>query len=301
MRGPRRTRRAAPPLRHGVTPLPRRGADKDPMLAPCPDLDAIARPFPGRVGYAVVHLEDGARLSRRGGEAFRAQSVYKIPIAMAALDVARKRGWKPDHRVKVLPADVVWGPFPSPARDAWRRGEPDVPLADLVHHALAVSDNTASDVLLRVAGGPKAVNAYTAGLGLAGIVVATPLARFAPDRNTITPDAAAALLGTLWRDPRVPAATRTTILAAMARCKTGPGRLKGLLPPGTAIAHKTGTSGTWGGVTAATNDVGIVTLPDGKHLAIAAFVADARAAEPACEGVIARLARAAWGCWARRR
>jgi beta-lactamase class A len=83
----------------------------------------------------------------------------------------------------------------------------------------------------------------------------------------------------------------------MAACKTGPGRLKAGLPAGTAIAHKTGTSGTWGGVTAGTNDVGIVTLPDGKHVAIAAFVADAKASEPACERTIARLARAAWTCF----
>ncbi len=275
------------------------------LATPCPDLPAawaaIARPFPGRVGAAVVCLETGAGASRRGGEAFRAQSIYKIPIAMAALRAAEGRRWPLGHPVKVTAADVVQGPFASPARDAWRTGRPDVPLDDLVRHAISVSDNTASDVLLRLAGGPAGVNAYTARLGLRGVVVATPLARFEPDRNTITPDAAAALLGKLWRGEGISPAGRTLLLDAMARCKTGPARIKGLLPPGTPVAHKTGTSGTWGGLTLATNDVGIVTLPDGRHLAVATFIADARADEPACERAIARMARAAWECWSGKR
>ena len=271
------------------------------LAAPCPDLGgafaAIARSSPGRVGVAAVCLETGEGASRRGGEPFRAQSIYKIPISMAALRVAERRGWKLDHPVRVTRADIVPGPFPSPARDAWRAGRPELPLATLVRHALSLSDNTASDVLLRLAGGPAGVNAYTAGLGLSGIVVATPLARFVPDRNTLTPDASVALLGALWRGGPVTAPSRALLLDALAKCQTGPGRLRGLLPAGTPVAHKTGTSGSWGGLTLATNDVGIVTLPDGRHLAIAAFVADARASEPACERTLARLARAAWDCW----
>ena len=70
------------------------------------------------------------------------------------------------------------------------------------------------------------------------------------------------------------------------------------LPAGTVVAHKTGTSGTTDGITAATNDVGLVTLPDGRHLAVAVFVADARGDELAREGAIASLARAAWDAWA---
>jgi len=45
------------------------------------------------------------------------------------------------------------------------------------------------------------------------------------------------------------------LLDIMERCETGAGRLKGLLPEGTVIAHKTGTIG------GTTNDVGIITLP----------------------------------------
>ena len=75
---------------------------------------------------------------------------------------------------------------------------------------------------------------------------------------------------------------------------TGPRRIKGLLSPTTTVAHKTGTSGTVNGLTRATNDVGLITLPDGKHLAVAVFVADSKANQAIRERVIAKIARAAW-------
>jgi beta-lactamase class A len=66
------------------------------------------------------------------------------------------------------------------------------------------------------------------------------------------------------------------------------------LPAGTPLAHKTGSSGTHGGITAATNDMGLITLPDGRRLAIAVLVTDSPADEATREGVIARIARAAY-------
>ncbi len=70
--------------------------------------------------------------------------------------------------------------------------------------------------------------------------------------------------------------------------------MKGLLPAGTIVAHKTGTSGTQKGNTAATNDIGIITLPNGEHLAIVVFVSDSPANEATREGVIAKVAKALW-------
>jgi beta-lactamase class A len=56
----------------------------------------------------------------------------------------------------------------------------------------------------------------------------------------------------------------------MARAKTGPRRLKALLPPDTIVAHKTGTTDV------VINDVGIITLPPdsamGGHIALVVFV-----------------------------
>jgi beta-lactamase class A/beta-lactamase class A VEB len=59
----------------------------------------------------------------------------------------------------------------------------------------------------------------------------------------------------------------------MKETETGKNRLKGQLPRGTIVAHKTGTSGTnkTTGITAAVNDIGIVFLPNGGHFFISVF------------------------------
>jgi beta-lactamase class A len=71
-------------------------------------------------------------------------------------------------------------------------------------------------------------------------------------------------------------------------------RLDGDLPPGTRVAHKSGTSGVDNGVAHATNDIGLIPVPDGRRIAIAVFVTDSTADEATRERVIARIARAAY-------
>ncbi len=82
---------------------------------------------------------------------------------------------------------------------------------------------------------------------------------------------------------------------AMIETTTGSKRLKGLLPLGTVVAHKTGYSGVnKQGITAATNDVGIVTLPSGQHFAIAVFVYLSSETHETNEKIIAEIAKMAW-------
>ena len=66
--------------------------------------------------------------------------------------------------------------------------------------------------------------------------------------------------------------SQALLLKLMTEAIPGAKRLKGELPAGTVVAHKTGTGGTRNGIASATNDIGIIALPDGRHLAVAAFV-----------------------------
>ncbi len=91
--------------------------------------------------------------------------------------------------------------------------------------------------------------------------------------------------------------TADYILKAMTESNNPPNRLKGMLPQGTVVAHKTGTGGTRDGITSATNDVGIITLPNGNHVAIAVFVGDSKAALATREAVIAKIAKAVYDKW----
>ena len=61
------------------------------------------------------------------------------------------------------------------------------------------------------------------------------------------------------------------------------------------VAHKTGTSDTNGkGVTAAVNDIGIVSLPNGKHFAISVFVTNSKENYDTNEKIIADITKLAW-------
>jgi beta-lactamase class A len=109
------------------------------------------------------------------------------------------------------------------------------------------------------------------------------------------------LLRKFYRGEVLSAKSTAYLREIMERTTTGPGRIKGLLPKETVVAHKTGSSGAdEKGLVAATNDVGVVTLPDGRHIAVVVFVSDATAEEKACEAVIARVAKAVWDAYAPR-
>ena len=114
-------------------------------------------------------------------------------------------------------------------------------------------------------------------------------------RDTSTPDAMAALLAKFQTGVALKPASTAMLREMMEQATTFPNRLKGLLPPGTVVAHKTGT---WG--SAATNDVGVITLPGGsKHIAIAVFANRSKKGQAEVERAIAEIARVVYERWAR--
>jgi hypothetical protein len=61
-----------------------------------------------------------------------------------------------------------------------------------------------------------------------------------------------------------------------------------LLPPGSIVAHKTGSSGTVKRFAAATNDSGVIFLPDGGQLAVSVYVKGSTRSDAARDRVTAR-------------
>ncbi len=81
----------------------------------------------------------------------------------------------------------------------------------------------------------------------------------------------------------------------MAGTTTGINRLKGLLPSGTYVAHKTGSSDTNAkGLSPATNDVGIIRLPNGNEVEIAVMITDSYENEAHRDLLIAQVAKVVW-------
>jgi beta-lactamase class A len=264
-------------------------------------IEQISQAAQGRVGVTATVLETGESVTLNGDQRFPMQSVYKFPIGMAVLAQVDQGTLSLNQQVRVEPSDFVSAPQHSPIREEYPQGV-ELSLAELLEYMVTESDNTACDVLLELIGGPNVVTQYLRDLNINDIVVANTEKEIGQDeavqyRNYATPDATVTLLRALHEGQGLSDASRELLLRLMTETLTGLRRIKGLLPDGTMVAHKTGTSGTVDGVTAATNDVGLVTLPNGQHLAIAVFVSDSRANATTREEVIAKVAKAAWDEW----
>ncbi|HZX10498.1 MAG TPA: class A beta-lactamase [Acidobacteriota bacterium] len=106
------------------------------------------------------------------------------------------------------------------------------------------------------------------------------------NRDTSTPLAMAKLLEKIWNKEILSQEISEYLRDIMKRCQTGDARLKGILPSGTTVCHKTGTIG------GSTNDVGIIELPgDAGNLITVIFIKEAQVDNEQSEKVIAQIAR----------
>jgi beta-lactamase class A len=148
-------------------------------------------------------------------------------------------------------------------------------------------------------GGPEVVDQYIASLGIRGFHLeddehALHRDASAQYRNWLQPAGAVELLRRIGDNPPLSAEHAQLLMHWMKDSPTGVHRIKAGLPPGTVVAHKTGSSGTHDGLTPATNDIGLIFLPDGRRLALAVFVTDSKADEATRDAVIAHIARAVY-------
>jgi beta-lactamase class A len=262
-------------------------------------IEQIAQTAQGRVGAKATVLETGQSVTFNEEQRFPMQSVYKFPIAMAVLDRVDRGKLKLDRQVRIEESDVVVPD--STILDRNSQGK-EFSLTELLKYMVSESDNISCDALLRLIGGPKVVTQYLQSLGVNDMIVANPEKEIQQDnavqyRNYATPDAAIILLRKFHEGQGLSQSSQALLLQWMTEGSTGLERIKGMLPEGTVVAHKTGTSSTVDGVAGATNDVGLVTLPNGHHLAIAVFVSDSQADMATREAAIAKISKLVWDEW----
>jgi len=297
------------PPRPAATPIERLELKSDADLER--EIATIAETAKGKVGVAAVLIETGEAALVNGDERFPMQSVYKLPISMAVMDQVRLGKLDVEEKVGVTKADMVREGMRSPLRDKDPNGG-EFTIRELIRLALVESDGTASDVLMRVAGGGGEIQNFLTQIGTPNVKVVNTEKEIGRDWQTqydnwATPSASVDMLRWLYAASDCGCSTtdplskpvnemdgQILVVKYMADSNPGAMRLKRLLPEGTLVAHKTGTSGTQNGVTAATNDIGIIRLPNGKHLAIAVYVSDSPADEKTREAVIAKIAKAVW-------
>jgi beta-lactamase class A len=280
----------------------------------------------GTMGLAAIHLETGRRVSLNGAEAFPMASTFKVPIAVQLLTRVDQGEISLDQMVEIKQSDLH--PGSGTLTELFNKPGVALSVRNLLELMLLISDNSATDVALRLAGGPAAVTARMRALGCEGIRVDRSTAVLIgdwlgvtalPPEEKWTPAMWMMLAAAVKPEDRAAAAKRFDADPRDTSTPDAMGRLlerihrKDLLKQnsGELLVDilkrcKTGEArlkgllpqatvvahktGTIGGTT---NDVGIITLPDDAgHVAIAAFVKASEKEIPARERAIAEVARA---------
>lgn len=287
-------------------------------------LEALAeRARPGVLGITVLDSQSGERWRVDAERAYPMMSVFKAPVAAAVFARIDSGELSMEQTVTLTRADIVGGSA-VPSIGAHFHGERmTFTVRQLLAAAVSESDNTAVDALLRLVH-PQDVTAFLHAHGITGMRVdmseagvdrvfeqlapgqqppanetaqAQELrlqrgyrAYLADPRNRSTPDAAADFLQKLQHGALLsPSSTRA--LLALMQAQTQPNRMRRGLPHDVQLADKCGTSYTVDGLTAAYNDIGILTWPDGRSVIVAAFLTASPASKTERDALFADLAR----------
>jgi beta-lactamase class A/beta-lactamase class A VEB len=253
------------------------------------------------VGVSITGSNGKDTLSINGERHFPMQSVFKFHIALAVLSQVDKGRLSLDQKIKIEKKDLLPG-LHSPLREKYPNGA-TLPLAEIISYTVSNSDNVGCDALLRLLGGPQAVEKYFARNGFKDISIKINEEVMQHNwdlqfQNRTTPKAASNVLEAYYHNQEKLLSPKSYdfVWKEMRENETGKNRLKGLLPEGTVVAHKTGSSGKnkTTGITAAVNDIGIVFLPNGEYFFISVFVSNSKEDFDTNEKIIADIAKAAW-------
>lgn len=264
-------------------------------------LKTISERAQGTVGLAVIHIESGKTISINGKSQLPLYSVFKLPLAVAVLKDVEENRLRLDQKIHVTPAEIVPG---TPGNTALWLKPIDITIEQLIDFSIARSDNTSSEKLLQLVGGPLKVTERMRSLGLQNLDIHSTVAEYVKRReqpNTGAADDLARLLVQLHTGKILQPPQQNLLIGFMQRATPGLRRIRRDLPAGTVVANKTG-SGEKDSTTQTaktTNDVGIITLPSGRgHLALAVLVSGSKLPDADQEKLIAELARAAYDAYA---
>lgn len=297
-------------------------------------LDGLVAAYGEEVGIAVTDVQAGWTAGVDQERPYPQQSVSKLWVAIAimkAVDEGRL-----DVEAPVLLTESDRSVFFQPVSYKIGAAGYTTPMSDLLRRALVESDNAANDRLMRELGGPDGVADTLRGMGLSSVKVgayerdlqartaglvwradygigwnfqaarqALPIetreaamaAYLADPMDGTSPAAITAALAALSRGELLSPASTQRLVGLMVEARTGPRRLKGGLPAGWSIAHKTGTGQDFKGASVGINDVGLLTAPDGRVYAVAVMMRHTRHSVPERLAFMQSVTRAVADHW----
>ncbi|MET0621713.1 MAG: class A beta-lactamase [Pyrinomonadaceae bacterium] len=244
----------------------------------------------GECAVAVTHVETGRVASFEGERRQPLYSVFKLPLAVVVLQDVEAGKLSLDQKVRVEPEEAA--PGVKANSDLWLKAS-DRTVRELLEFSIVRSDNTSSDKMLELVGGPSVVTERMRALGLSNIEVRSNVREFLKSKEAHPNNGSAAdlarLLARLQKGEVLRPPQLEVLLGLMGRATTGQQRLRAGVPAGTPIGDKTGTGPS------TTNDVGLVTLPENRgHLALAVLLNGSKLSVEAQEKLTAEVARAAY-------
>lgn len=238
-------------------------------------LASLAEASQGRIGVAALDLTTGRTIDVLGEQRFPMASTSKIAIAATFLEGVDKGRWSLSSEYPLQVA-IPSARFSSPVAPV--RPGTYMSARDLIEIMITRSSNPATDALLKVVGGPKAVNDWVRRAGIDDWQIDRDIATLVRDdgeinpatmidtRDSATPLAMVRLLANLYNGKSLSKQSSQLLMGAMSRCITGKRRIPALLPAGTSVLHKTGSLNN------TSSDVGIIESPDGRAYAVAIYV-----------------------------
>lgn len=263
------------------------------------EIDSLIKNKNATVGISIIANKFKDTININGNLHYPMQSVFKFPIALAVLWEVDKGNFKLNQKIKISSKDLLSDTW-SPIRDKFPNGT-TMTLADIITYTVSQSDNNGCDILLRLLGGTTVVETFLLQNQLTDISIKANEEDMHKEwniqfQNWATPISLNNLLTKFYANEKILSKENYAFLwKVMVDTQSGSHRLKGQLPQGTIVAHKTGTSGMNDkNVTAATNDIGIIILPDESPVFISILVSNSTENDQTNEKIISDIAKIIW-------
>jgi len=231
------------------------------------------------VAVSISDFENNNAININGDKKLPMLSVFKFHIALAVLDHVDQGKLSLSQNIFIKKEELLENTW-SPIREKYPKGNIEMPLSELIKYTVAQSDNNGCDLLLRLIGGTETVQKFINNLGIKHFQIKANEEEMhqsyeAMYSNFTTTNSSNKLLKKFYAGQAISKNSTDVLMKIMIETTTGTNKIVAQLPKGTPVAHKTGSSGKNDkGLTIAENDIGIITLPNGKHYAISIFVSD---------------------------
>ena len=262
-------------------------------------INSITEGKKATVGVSVLGFENNFKYSKNGDKPLPTLSVFKFHIACAVLDLVDKGKLSLDQKLFFKKEDMLENTW-SPIREKYPDANISLTLGEVLDYTVALSDNNGCDLLLKLIGGTQTVQKFMDSKGVKGFQIK----RNEDDMhknwktqydNYSTTNSAVQLLKKFYDGKLLSKKSTDYLMQIMIGAKTGTNKIVEQLPKNTPVAHKTGASGKNNeGLTVAENDMGIITLPNGKHYAIAIFVSNSMESDAVNCKMVSDISKAVW-------